>query len=83
MANNKKLIMSRYELDKAFNKFKDDERIINALENGWLIYLRPNGFMVIDPSSLCEHYDLKGKIIKPLLSKAKLNKIEQNYCLYN
>lgn len=83
MANNKKLIMSRYELDKAFNKFKDDKRIINALENGWLIYLRPNGFMVIDPNSLHEHYNLKGKVIKPLLSKAKLNKIEQNYCLYN
>ena len=78
----KKLVMSRYELDKAFNKFKDDERIINALENEWLIYLRPNGFMVIDPSSLCE-YEVKGKIKKPLLSKAKINKIEQNYCLYN
>ena len=78
----KPYVMSRYELDKAFNKFKDDERIINALENGWLIYLRPNGFMVIDPSSLCE-YEVKGKIKKPLLSKAKLNKIEQNYCLYN
>ena len=82
MSKNKKLIMSDYELEKAFNRFKDDKRIINALENGWFIYLRPNGFMVIDPSSLCE-YEVKGKIKKPLLSKAQFKKIEQNYCLYN
>ena len=78
----RKLIMSKYEINKAFNKFKDDPRILNALDNGWLIYLRPNGFIVIDPSSLCE-YEVKGKIKKPILSKAKINKIEQNYCLYN
>ena len=78
-----KYIMSRYEMDKVFNKFKDDERIIKAIDNGWLIYLRPNGFMVIDLNSLQEHYNLKGNVIKPSLSKAKLNKIEQNYCLYN
>lgn len=78
-----KYIMSRYEMDKVFNKFKDDERIIKAIDNGWLIYLRPNGFMVIDPNSLHEHYDLKGKVIKSSLSKSKINKIEQNYCLYN
>ena len=77
-----KYIMSRYEMDKVFNKFKDDERIIKAIDNGWLIYLRPNGFMVIDPESLCE-YEVKGKVKKPLLSKSKINKIEQNYCLYN
>lgn len=78
----KKLVMSKYELDQAFNKFKDNEIIKNALEDGWLIYLRPNGFIVINPNSLCE-YEVKGKIKKPLLAKAKLNKIEQNYCLYN
>ena len=78
----KQYYMSENQMQRAFDKFKDDTRIKNALENGWLIYLRPNGFMVIDPSSLCE-YEVKGKIKKPLLSKAKLNKIEQNYCLYN
>ena len=77
-----KYIMSRYEMDKVFNKFKDDERIIKAIDNGWLIYLRPNGFMIINPSSLCE-YEVKGKVKKPILSKSKINKIEQNYCLYN
>lgn len=46
----KKLIMSDYELQQAFNRFKDDKKIKNALENGWLIYLRPNGFMVINPN---------------------------------
>ena len=65
----KKLIMSDYELEKAFNKYKDDERIINALENGWLIYLRPNGFMVIYPNA---------KITK------KLQKVlDTQYRLYN
>lgn len=78
----KKLIMSKYEINKAFNKFKDDPRLLNALDNGWLIYLRPNGFMTIDPSSLCE-YEFKGKIKKPLLSKNTMNKIEKNYCIYN
>ena len=73
--------MTEYELNEAFNKFKDEEPIKNALEDGWLIYLRENGYMVIDPSSLCE-YEVKGKIKKPLLSKTKLNKIEKNYCLY-
>ena len=73
--------MTEYELNQAFNKFKDEEPIKNALEDGWLIYLRENGYMVIDPSSLCEH-EFKGKIKKPLLSKTKLNKIQKNYCLY-
>ena len=56
----KKLIMSDYELQQAFNRFKDDKKIQNALENGWLIYLRPNGFMVINPNA---------KINKKLQSK--------------
>ena len=46
----KKLIMSDYELKQTFNHFKDDQKIQNALENGYLIYLRPNGFMVINPN---------------------------------
>ena len=44
----KKLIMSDYELKQTFNHFKDDQKIQNALENGYLIYLRPNGVMVIN-----------------------------------
>lgn len=65
----KKLVMSEYELDKVFNKFKDDERMKNALENGWLIYLRENGYMVINP----EH-----KIAK------KLQRVlDTQYILYN
>lgn len=82
----KKLIMSDYELEKAFNKFKDDVRIKNALENGWLIYLRPNGFIVIDPESLRDHIVTikdKQKLVKAELSSAKMKKIEQNYCLYH
>lgn len=65
----KKLIMSDYELKQAFNKFKDDPKIQNALEEGYLIYLRPNGFMVINPTA---------KITK------KLQKVlDTQYILYN
>ena len=65
----KKLIMSDYELKQTFNHFKDDRKIQNALENGYLIYLRPNGFMVINPNV---------KITK------KLQKVlDTQYILYN
>ena len=65
----KKLIMSDYELKQTFNHFKDDQKIQNALENGYLIYLRPNGFMVINPTV---------KITK------KLQKVlDTQYILYN
>ena len=69
MARTKALIMSDYELEKAFNKYKDRPEIQEALENGYKICLRPNGFLIVK-------YSEKG------LSKTKLSKIEKNYRLY-
>lgn len=70
MTRSKPLIMSDYELYKAFEEFKDYPQIQEALENDYGIYLRPNGFLVVKPTD-------KG------LSKSKLAKIEKNYRLYN
>ena len=70
MARNKALIMNDYKLEKAFNHFKDRPEIQEALENGYKIYLRPNGFLIVKFSE-------KG------LSKTKLAKIEKNYKLFN
>ena len=70
MARTKPLIMNDYELEKAFNHFKDRPEIQEALKNGYKIYLRPNGFLIVK-------YSEKG------LSKTKLAKNEKNYKLFN
>ena len=49
MAKSKKLIMSDYELTQAFEKYKDRPEIQEAITKGYEIYLRPNGFMTINP----------------------------------
>ena len=82
----KQYYMSENQMRRAFEKFKDDERMKNALEKGWLIYLRENGFLGIDPESLRDHIVTikdKQKLVKAELSSAKMKKIEQNYCLYH
>lgn len=63
----KKLIMSNYELEETYNRFFPD--LLPYIENGYLIYLRHNGYLVVKP-------DAK-------ISKAKMDKIEKNYCLFN
>ena len=70
MARTKPLIMNDYELEKAFHHFKDRPEIQEALKNGYKIYLRPNGFLIVKFSE-------KG------LSKTKLSKIEKNYRLFD
>lgn len=65
----KTYVMSKHALQVAHDKFKDDPRIVEAKENGWLIYLRDNGFLTLNPNVE--------------IPKIKMNKIEKNYCLYN
>ncbi len=81
----KKYYMSKSQMHCAFEEFKNDERIKEALEEGYFIYIRENGFLIIKPNSMCPtQVTIKGKvkIVKPLLSKTKLEKIEKNYCLF-
>lgn len=82
----KKYYMTEAQMREAFEKFKNNNDIKEALEEGYHIYLRENGYMIIKPYSLFPTQDYireKFKIRKPLVSKRKLDKIEQNYCLYS
>jgi hypothetical protein len=82
----KKYYMDGYQMREAFEKFKNNDDIKEALREDYHIYLRENGYMIIKPDSLFPTQDCirgKFKIRKPLVSKRKLDKIEQNYCLYS
>lgn len=60
--------LSKWEMDEVFNRYKDDENIQRAQALGWEIYVRENGYLVLNP--------------EVVLPKHKLNKIRKNYCLY-
>lgn len=82
----KKYYMDGYQMREAFEKFKNNDDIKEALREDYHIYLRENGYMIIKPYSLFPTQSCirgKFKIRKPLVSKRKLDKIEQNYCLYS
>lgn len=86
----KQYTMTKQELEETFNRFKDRPAIKDALEKGWFIYLRKNGFVVLNPDSLysTEEMVAKGgryikKKHKPKFSETDLKKIEKNYVLYN
>lgn len=81
----KKYQLNEFQLKRAFDRFKNEPKIQEALENGYMIYLRVNGYVIIKPDSLMPHvYYGRGKpqLIKPKISKSLMNKIEANYCLY-
>lgn len=81
----KKYQLNEFQLKRAFDRFKNEPKIQEALENSYMIYLRVNGYMIIKPDSLMPHvyYDWgKPQLIKPKISKSLMNKIEANYCLY-
>lgn len=81
----KKYQLNEFQLKRAFDRFKNEPKIQEALENGYMIYLRENGYVIIKPDALIPHvFYGRGKttIEKPKLSISIVKKIEANYCLY-